>query len=439
MVYFTQLLNRPVMDKEGKHIGKLTDLTFTDGEKYAEVTHLFVCENDQCKKISWEYIRELIDMTAAKKVDVDIVLTKKVDVIKWEQIEGSELLVSNLLDRQIVDITGLKVVRANDIVLRKIGTKFCIVGVDVGEGSILRRLGIDFFGKFSTSESFLPWEYVEPIEKGVPSLKVKVDRSKLNKLHPADIADIMEDLNPFQRILIFNELDEHTAAKTLVETEPEVSRAMISKVKTEKILTLMRKLDVDEIAEILGLIPKDKANLIINKLSPEVRNMLNKVRGYPEHSAGRIMNPNFISVNENATLMQVAEQLRSLPKESTKDVHYVYVVDSNQKLVGLLPLRDIIINQPEAIVSSIVNRRVIKVNTKTDKDEAAKIIIKYSLTSLPVVDEEGVLRGKIKMSDILEDTASKSYRSKPKYTSIIKQRNSERLNNGKRNSTNPNS
>ncbi len=429
MVFFTQLIKRPVVDKDGTRLGELVDLAFKDGEKLAEVTHIIVCEEGQFKKISWEYMKELIDRVSTKRMDVEIFLTKKSDEIKREKIEDPELLVSTLLDRQIVDITGLKIVRVNDVVLGKVGAKLCICGVDVGSGSILRRLGLDFFGKFSSSKSFLPWEYVEPIDKEIHSLRVSVDRSKLSKLHPADIADIMEDLNPKQRILMFNELDDHTAAKTLVETEPEVSKEMMDKVKTEKILALMQKLDADEVMELLDLIPKEKAEVIIPKLDVNVRRMLANLLEHPEYSAGRIMNPDVISVNENWSVHQVIEKLRTIAPKSS-DIYYIYVVDENQKLVGVLSLRDIIIQQPGVLVAAISNRDVIKVGINTHKDEVAKIIIKYSLSALPVVDKEGILKGKITMNDVLEDTAHKAFRTKPKYAAIVRQHYPERHKNG---------
>jgi magnesium transporter len=194
---------------------------------------------------------------------------------------------------------------------------------------------------------------------------------------------------------------------------------MINRVQTKKVLTLLKKLDVDEVAEVLALIPKEKSDFIVSKLSPRVKKMITKVLGYPEDSAGRAMNPDILSATENMTVQQVIDKIRGLAPKSNGH-YYVYVVDKEGKLIGVLSLHELIVSNLQAKIIDIANRNVIKVTTRTHKDEASKIIIRYSLSALPVVDREGVLRGKITMHDIMDETAEKSFLTKPKHAALLK-------------------
>ncbi|MEM5812624.1 MAG: PRC-barrel domain-containing protein, partial [Candidatus Aenigmatarchaeota archaeon] len=227
MVYFSQLKGRPVYDSEGKNIGSLIDMVFVDGEKYAEISHLVYSYKKTRRKISWSFVRELKN-PETPGLDADIYLNAPERELNPTFETEREFLVSKLIDKQIIDVDGVKVVRVNDVLLGKIEGKFCIAAVCVGAKSFLRSLAGEKLadligGKFR--EKIIPWEYVEPLDPDIQKLHIRLRRSKIADMHPADIADIMEDLTYKERELIFNALDREKSAKTIIESEPEIQKS----------------------------------------------------------------------------------------------------------------------------------------------------------------------------------------------------------------------
>ncbi|MEK6967421.1 MAG: CBS domain-containing protein [Nanoarchaeota archaeon] len=411
IIYFSKLRGMLIVDSEGNNIGPLDDVIVQDGEKLAEVTFLVVRLNGMRQKLSASYIASyngIIRLSVpAKELELNPLADKEI------------LLREMILDRQLIDINGLKVVRVNDILMADVQGKLSVVSVDAGVHGFIRRLGFSIpIGK---GTNLIPWEYVEPVSID-KELRLKVPRQKIASLHPADIADLLEELSPKQRANVFGTLDVETAADTLAESEPEITKSVLAEIKEKKIASVLERMAPDEAADVLNMLQTAKANEIMKLLNPEFNQKVKDLLQYGEQTAGRMMNPDIIAVYLDNTAQDAIEYLRKRSPVADRS-YYVYVMDRENKIVGVLSLRELIISSPEKKVADFMKHNVIKVLHNAPRDEAAKLIVKYNLSVLPVVDENDKLLGIIAADDVMSGVMPESYRKmRPKRKYYLRKR-----------------
>ncbi len=394
--YFSQLKGKVILDSQGVRIGKLDDIAIKDGEKFAEATYLILVKDKNKVKIPWEMV---------ETYNGTIKLAHKLHDIRLAPLESSDILLrETILDRQLIDINGLKVVRVNDILLAPVHGKLSVISVDAGMHGFFRRLG--FSTKTVKEGQMIPLEYVEPVHVH-SSLRLKIPRSRVSSLHPADIADLLSELPPKERANIFGRLDDEVAADTLAETQPDVTKSVIAGTKEKKIAQVLERMAPDEAADVLSELNSQKANEIVRLLNPDFAHQVQGLLGYEEQSAGRIMNPEFIAVYQDNTAQQAIEYLRQRSPVADRS-YYVYVLDSEQRLLGVLSLRELIISPPQRKVAEFMKTNVIKVSDKATKDEAARLVVKFNLSVLPVVSENDTLLGVIAADDIMTGLFAKN-------------------------------
>jgi len=406
MVYFSQLTNRCIFDNNNECLGKLIDLVFLDGKNYAQITYLvYRDENNYKKKIAWSFVKEFKEGTNEKDDKLCIYLNSSIDEVTPFFLKQKESLVGDILDKQVIDVNGVKVVRVNDLILGKVDNMFCIVAVCVGATSFVRRLGIPkLSGLASTGikDHVIPWKSVERLEPAFHDLHLKVQRDKIEDLHPEDIADIMEDVSPSERILIFNSLDERKAAKTLLKSEKGIRGHVLKSFKLKKIMDLLENIPTDHAADIISLMPVKRGEDILNAMDKKVAAKIRKILNYFPKSVGSLMKTEFISVPTNNTARQTINSLRKTNPPSGTAYH-IYVVDKDKHLIGVLPVRALLIANPASKVEEIMNKRVIYVRDHSSKETAARLMARYDLFVLPVVDKDNILRGLIKSDDVLNE------------------------------------
>ena len=408
MVFFSQLKNKRVIDDKNKEIGVVKDLVFVDGSDYAQVSHLIYLSKEKYrKKIAWRFIKKLKEK-AIKKEDIEIHLNSSQDELNTLFERESDLLVSSLVDKQIVDVGGQKIVRVNDILLGKIEDKFCVVAVCVGTRSLLRVIGLGD-GKGAGEEKIIPWASVETLEKSMHDLHLKYQKNKIANLHPSDIADIIEDLNHHERVLIFNSLGRIKAAKTLAEVEPDVQSAFLRNLKLARTVEVLQDMPPNEAADILSLMPKKRINTILNSMKPDKAKKIREILNYPEESAGSIMHTEFIAIPWNYTAQQTINLLRKLKPVSEK-LYHLYVVDKKTHLMGVLSIRSLLTANPKTSISKFMRTRIVKVKSNTSKKDVAHALTKYNLFALPVVDKDNTLKGVVKANEVLEEVMPKSWK-----------------------------
>jgi sporulation protein YlmC with PRC-barrel domain/CBS domain-containing protein len=413
MVYFSQLQGRPVYDSNGKNIGILRDLIFIDGEKFAEISHLIYCAKDNWRrKIPWKFVKELSDKNDNKKMDIDIHLNTPENELEPTFEREKELLVSKIVDKQIIDVDGVKVVRVNDVLLGKIEETFSIAAVCVGAKSFMRSLAGERIGEAMSSgvkENIIPWEFVEPLDPEIQKLHIKLKRSKIEKLHPADIADLMEDLTYQERELIFNNLDKDKAAQTIIESEPEFQKSFLKTMKLNSIVEILENIPLNHAADILSIIPDYMKNDIVNNLSKETAKKIKEIMKYPEASVGSIMHTDFFSIPNSYTAEETINLLRKI-KPASELMYRIYITDADQKLVGFLPLRTLVTAPANEKVENLMKTKIIKLTVFTSKQDAAIALAKYNIFVLPVVDENNVLKGVLKADDVISEVIPRSWK-----------------------------
>jgi magnesium transporter len=326
-------------------------------------------------------------------------------------------LAKNVLDRQLVDIDGRKVVRVNDIRLAELAGGIYTVAVDVGIEGILRRLSMAKPLKMllkplglSIPGKLILWDEVAAFDYTHMDIKLSKEYSKLLTLHPSDLADILEDLDRYAQIAIFASLDEEKAADVLEEMEPNVQVSIIESMTTEKAANVLERMPTDEVADLLDEMQEDKAEELLNEMESETSDEIRELMDYPESEVGSIMSTNFISFNENLTVMETLEELRSLKPESDS-IYYLYVLDDKGKLIATVSLRDIVVSNQELSLRQIMKTKVIYIYDDDNINSLAELISKYSLLAIPVVDRELVMLGMVIIDDVV-NTLLKSRRKR---------------------------
>jgi magnesium transporter len=403
MEYLSKVLGRPVIDAGGETIGHLSDLAIATREIFPRVTALaFTGPEKRPLLLSW---RKFVD----KFEDHAVRLKVPQADLRFSYLQRDEILLArDLLDRQIVDTQGIKVVRVNDLKLAEGKSDLRLLGADVGLRGLLRRLNLekplDLITRlvgWTLQENLIAWNYTDLLEKDLSAVRLSVTHRRLHELHPADIADILEQLSPEHRARVFEHLESKQAAEAISEAEPDVQAELVQSLGIERASDLLEEMDPDDAADILGDLPYDKAETLLNLMgyaeARDVRNLL----GYKETSAGGIMTTDFVAVPENATVGQAIEVLREQAQEP-KFTHYVYITDGSGLVQGVLTLRELLFSAPDRPVADVEQPDLITVGVDDDQEYVAMVIRKYDLLAVPVVDESTKLLGIVTVDDVLD-------------------------------------
>jgi Mg2+ transporter MgtE len=362
--------------------------------------------------------------------DPKIYLTVKQQRLASYTPHPDELLLKrDLLDKQIVDTQGFRVVKVNDLKLAQIKGTARLIGVDISASGLLRRLGIlapfELVGRvvpIHLSERTITWNYVEPIEVVrvgttqltpalagagagtagiVPQVQLNISHTKLSDLHPADIADILEQLDIEEAGVVLERLDTETAADTLSEVEAHRQFELLSELDPEKASDLLEKLAPDDAADILAEIPQDKAERLLNLMPADESRPIRELLRYGPETAGGIMTTEVLSLSQELTVEEALVYMRQ-NSAHLEMIYYLFIVDDEKHLVGVVSLRELVVAEPTTLLKDLMDEDVIKVKTGTDQEEVARIIAKYDLLGVPVVDEENQLVGLITVDDVID-------------------------------------
>ncbi len=410
MQFLTQVLGRPVDDSIGERIGRVRDVIVTPGEPLPVVSALAVEDSSGRIIIPWHQLREQVDRFTlpVRKDRVEEYVPQQHDV--W--------LKRDVLDRQIVDVHDYKVVRVNDVRFVEIPGRVCLLGVDASTRGLLRELGIEWIAETfrklfrkPISEKIIAWNDVETLEQSEGPIKLRIPLQKLSRLHPSDIADIIEQMNPMQRTDVIESLDVRTAADVLPEASPEIQAEIIEDLDPEHASDILEEMDPDEAADILGDLSEESAEEILREMEPEEAEDVRELLEYEDETAGGLMTTDYVAIQDDMTAAQTIDYLRTL-KPDAETIYYIYVVTHSEALVGVISLRDLIISQPGVPVREIMITRVIHVHPEASVREVAELFQKYNLLAIPVVDFDNQLLGIITVDDMLEHIRPEAWRGR---------------------------
>ena len=405
MIYLRQILKEPVFASDGEKIGTISDLAIATGEVFPRVTALaFLGPHKTPFMISW---RKYVDSYDEDGVRLNVPASD----IRFSYLQPDEVLLArDLLDKQIVDTQGMKVVRVNDLKLSDSPKGLRLLGAETGLRGLLWGIApwleklVDAIGSafgHPIKEKLIAWNYTELIERDMSQIKLSVSHKRLHDMHPADVADILEQLEPQQRQAVFEQLDAAHAADTVSEMEDEYQADVIGDMPENRGAELLNEMDPDDAADIIGDLPYDKAEKLLYLMGVEEEASVRRLLGYREESAGGIMTTDFLGVDENLTVQGAIDAVRAMD-EGQESIHYLYALGEEGVLTGVAGLRDLVIAQPDAPLSDIVETDLITCSPDDDKEECAEAISKYSLLALPVVDERGVMLGVVTVDDAME-------------------------------------
>lgn len=400
--YFSRVIGRKTVNDFGKKIGVIKDLIIEFDSAYIRPKVIAV-------KLKTKDGVKIIDFSKFKVDKIEGQYVFNCNELVEKDISNLETLLigKNIQDRQLVDMDGRKLVRVNDIRMAILASETYMVAVDVGLQGLLRRLGVAKFFmailkafKTSIPSHLILWEDVETVDLGHAGIRLSKDNSNLSKLHPSDLADIIEELDRNTQIAIFSSLDQERAADVLEELEPDVQKAMIENMTISNAADLLEKMPADEAADLLDELSDDQAEALLAEMEDEASTEVRELMEYHDNEVGSIMTTDYIHFDENITVGEIIKELRE-QKPDPDTIYYIYVVNAQEKLLATVSLRDIIVSEPSTKLSEIMSEDVIFVQDTDKIDSINEIISKYSLLAVPVVDEDEILTGVVVINDVV--------------------------------------
>jgi magnesium transporter len=330
-----------------------------------------------------------------------------------EEVENGLLLVANILDKQIVDMNGRKLVRVNDVRLATLPTGTFAVAVDIGIEGLLRRIGISlpikrFLSLFNISipAKFILWDDVQAIDHSNLNIRLSKSYAKLHTLHPSDLADILEDMGKKSSMSVFSALDEEKAADVLEELETHTQVHIVENLPVNKAADVLEKMPADEVADILDELEDEKAELLLKEMEAESSQEVRDLLEYPDNSVGSLMTTDILSFKPGITVEEVIEELR-IKKPESSELYNLFVTEANDELIGTFNLRDLVVAQPKTLVSQIMKLEPEFLYDNQKVEDIAELISKYNLLAVPVVDPNNQLQGMVVVDDVVEDLINK--------------------------------
>ena len=399
-MFASELIGDPVVDCLEQNVGKIKDIIVTLGEPFPKVIGLLVALSDGKREARVLLIGEI------NLIGKQFVSTHPAkDRIVWTTIrEGDVLLMRDVVDRQVVDLEGARVIRVNDLKLAKVEQDVRLIGADVGLRGMLRRLSLektvswflDLLGK-KIPEQLIGWDHVQDLSGG----KISVPSKTITDLHPADVVQIISQVRPDEKTFIFSTLSNNTAAEALHELEPMLAAVLIAKLDTKKALGILEKMPADEVADILGDLPSEKSQQLLSLMRVRKATQIRKLLQHRDETAGGLMTTEFIALPQNLTAEQVISRLREIEPDA-ETIYYLYVVDEAGHLAGVLSLRRLITSPPDKLISEIMIKENITVSPEMSHREVANFISKYNLLAVPVVDQDKKILGIVTVDDVMD-------------------------------------
>lgn len=399
-LYLSEILKKPVLDIRGEEIGVLQDLVVIKGETLPIVKDLIVTRKKETFRIPWQsmslFSRRIMATTLMKSA-----------IQESPPTEDELLAVRDILGKQIVDATGAKVVRANDIKLEGYEGKAVLVAIDTSRRGVLIRLGLEKRGRFlglfklPLARDLIGWNNIQPLTPKLKTISLIVPRQMVSELHPSDIAEIIRSLSHEEGTNLLNELDIETAAETLTELSPHIQAGIIEKMDAEKASDIIEEMPPDDAADILGDLPAEKAREILEKIEKEEAEDIQELLVHEEDTAGSVMTNEFIAYPPDLKIKDAIERFKQDAKE-IETVYYIYVVDAEERLLGVTSLKEVLLADPLLHLSEIMETKIIKVSPDEDVEAVSDLMAKYNLVAIPVVDESGKMLGIITVDDIMD-------------------------------------
>ncbi len=402
MPFVSEFINRPITDMDGRRIGRLQDIIARSRTEsiHPEVEALLIRTKTGTQTVPFSAVAVLL-------APVIVLNNSLTHLPAYVANEKDIFLARDVLDRQIIDTDGARVVRVNDLEFVRVNGKMMVSNVDVGGLGLLRRIGLAAVTQnlatrlhIGPPESYISWDDVE-LMRYDQSMRLRVPRERIAELHPADVAEILADLSRAESGQFLEALDVEQVADALEEVEPEFQASLVENMTDERVADVLEEMEPDEAADLLAELPHQRSEDLLKMMEQDDADDVRKLLAYPEEAAGGIMTTDFASVTANLTAEEVISVLRGLEGEA-ETIFYIYVTDEGGHLMGVFSLDTLIFAKPTTPVIDFMQERVISVNLLDPQEDVAQVIAKYDLIAVPVVDDANILHGIVTADDALD-------------------------------------
>jgi len=406
MLYLSQLLGRPVREVEGDPVATIKDVIVRLGEDHPPV--MGVVARHQRRDIF--FARAEIVRLNGQGVWLN---TDILDLRKFTRREGEVLLVRDVLDKQLIDVDGKRVVRVNDVQLVEMGGEWRVTGADVTFAGLWRRLFPQNFVGSTRAVEVIDWADVGYLATAAAAVQLKSSRHKLARLHPVEIARLAKALSRDQSAEVIEALDDATAAETLEEMHAEDQARIIGDMEEARAADILEHMSPDEAADGLGDLPEEKAEDLLELMEHEEKADVEELLPYEDDEAGGLMTTEFVVLPKHLTAGEALARLREMA-ETPNMIYYLYVVEreGSWKLCGVIALRSLILADPGAPLSDVMRDEFQYAHPKDSARDVAERIAAYNLLALPVLDDEGDIAGIVTVDDAMEYLLPKDWRQR---------------------------
>jgi CBS domain-containing protein len=400
-LFLSDILKKPVLDPKGEELGRVKDMAIIRGEPLPKVDFLIIEIGKKAYRVPWQSLNIF-----SKRIIASTLVRDHLN--EYDFGEEDLLAARDLLDKQIVDANGAKVVRANDIKLEGYDSDAIVVAVDVGLRGILRRLGMERKGdqvlglfRVRMPYNLISWNYIQPLQPKLSTIALTVPGQMVAELHPADLADLISQVSHEEGAQFIENLDVETAAEAISELETETQTAMITGMDPAKAADIIEEMPPDSAADVISALPAEKAKEILEQVQKEEAEDIQELLGHEHDTAGGLMTNEFIAYPPGMT---VGEAMESFKKDAPEieAVYYIYVIDEGERLLGVLSLKDLLLSDPGITLADMMETNLKMLGPEEDEMKVAAAISKYNLVCLPVVDADGELLGIVTVDDVID-------------------------------------
>ena len=403
-LYFTELLGMPVFDLKGRRIGRVKDAALVPRVHASRIDRFLVGAGDAWLTVRYDQIRSVL-------LGYGISLSDE-QVVPYHDDEYMLRIARDLLDQQIIDVNGRKVVRVNDLTLgihrAEARDAINVLEVDVGLRSIVRRL---FQGTMPARwirqlQSPIPpnsirWEFCNVVEPDpLRRLRLNISYTGLEEMHPADLADIVEELSPAEREAIFETIDSEAAAEALSEIDPKMQASILESLEPEKAADIVEEMSPDEAAGALSELEDETAEEILDEMDAADTSEVRELLEFDDDTAGGMMNTEYVSLHANASVTDALSALRG-NEDLLENLNTLFLVDADGRLAAAVPVARLFIAAGVSLLKELASESLIVVSVDERQDRVTETFDKYNLLTLPVVDEDGKLAGVITADDVI--------------------------------------
>jgi len=413
LVFFlSQVMGAKVMlaNKPPGKIGTLSDLTMVEKGKLPEVSQIVVSRpfGDPPLLVPWEKVSSF----TLKEVMMDL---EEEDIEKYaaEPPEEAILLKDHILDKKVLDTEDREVEIVYDIKLAMRGGRLYLTDVDLSKYGLLRRMHMKGLADFIYSladkirAETISWTYVQPIPTSISSFKgdvrLNVLKEKLAEMRPVDLADVLEEMDHEQRVMVFNELDTERASDTLEEIDPRVQRDLVYSLKKEKVAKLVDEMTPGQAADLLSALPWSDTKIILKLLEPEKAKKIKSILEKQEENIVNFTTSRFMKFSPEKTVKQARSEYQRQAKGKVV-VMYLYVMGEEGELLGVIDIKELLQADDAALLKDIMINEVITLKPDSTLKEASAMFARYSFRAIPVVDEKKKLVGVIPYRDVMNLT-----------------------------------